>query len=306
MTDKLKRRLELKPGQRKHGILGVVVLYKCPPGQAPAIETLERSWSSYGKGGLELCLMVYDNSPLMQRTKKSFPFAVKYLHDAANSGLAAAYNKALSTDLGNGPQWLLLLDQDTRLPDDFWEHVAAALNAIGGEERVKAVVPRVSHQGHPVSPARFSGLGRIRPIPSPSTGMCLSRITAINSGTLVRKSFVEGLGGFDGRFRLDYLDHWLFAEIGRSLGYSYVSGAEVEHDLSIYGPSPRLSSERYRMLLAAEQRFYGRYMGLLANLWHVLSLAVRSFRQLASGQRANGRCTLEHLIKVVGRNWEIA
>lgn len=285
-------------------IVAVLVLYRCPPDRSPALVSLARAWDRRPDAGLGLRLVVYDNSPSPQRVTLPLPFRHEYIHDADNGGLAAAYNRALAADPGGGWQWLLLLDQDSCLADDFFVATAAALAAIAGDDAVVAVVPWASNHGVPISPARLTRWGRIVPLRRPCPGPCRGRTTGINSGTLLRKRFLRGIGGFDPRFRLDYLDHWLFAEIDRRGGRVYASGATIDHDLSIGSAVAPVSPGRYRSVLRAETRFYRDCLGPTATRYHLLALVGRIGRQLLTGRRGLAGVTARHLLAVVRDRWQ--
>jgi len=281
-------------------IIAVVVLYQCRPDQSPTIATLVRSWAQSPAQAMELKLIVYDNSPESQPMSVPLPFDHQYVHDAANGGLAAAYNYALGSDPGGRHQWLLLLDQDSSLPDDFVALTAGALTAIDQDQGVAAVVPQVLHQdGRPVSPARLQWGWNIWPMTIPAGSICRKPITAINSGTLLRKSFMEEIGGFNPLFKLDYLDHWLFAEIYRRGKTACVSGAVVVHDLSIRQSFQTVSEERYQSILDAETLFYRTCLKHSKLKYHLIALTYRAAKQGLSGKRQLGRLTARHLCQIV-------
>ena len=48
-------------------------------------------------------------------------------------------------------------------------------------------------------------------IERPVEGVQNKAVMAINSGSLIKVSFLTEIGGFNGQFPLDYLDHWLFS-----------------------------------------------------------------------------------------------
>jgi len=279
-------------------IIAVVVLYQCRTDQSPTIASLVRSWEHCQDKGLELKLVIYDNSPEPQRVTVPLPFDHQYVHDAANGGLAAAYNFALGSDPGDHCPWLLLLDHDSNLPADFISVAARSLSAINLDPVVAAVVPMVTNVGAPISPALVKKGGRIRPIWNPAQGVCRQEVTAINSGTLVRKSFVSEIGGFNKQFSLDYLDHWLFAEINRRGRKVYITDTIISHDLSIGNTARPVSPERYQAVLRAETLFYRVSKNRGDFIYHMFNLAVRAGRQCLRGNRKLSGLTLKHLFNI--------
>jgi GT2 family glycosyltransferase len=260
-------------------ITAVVVLYKCSPDQSPTIASLVRSFGRGGASGAGFSLLVYDNSPQAQPFNLQLSFAHRYVHDPLNGGLAAAYNLALDSDPQDPEGWLLLLDQDTALPEDFLEQSLKALERIGPDPMVAAAVPRIFQEGRLISPARVS-TGRVSPVKDIGEGVGPKGLTAINSGALVRERFLREIGGFNPKFKLDYLDHWLFSEVNRRDKMVYVTGAVVKHDLSVSHIESRVSKERYLSILNSETRFYRNYAGGWNFPCHLMVLALRSVRHL--------------------------
>ena len=137
---------------------------------------------------------------------------VQYEAAGHNSGIAAAYNRALNLAQEHGCPWLLLLDQDTVLPENFLESLLVELEGYETNSDVVAVVPIVRSGGVVVSPKRVWIL-RASSISEISRGIQEAEITSINSGTAIRCDFVRSIGGFSRAYWLDYLDHWLFRQI---------------------------------------------------------------------------------------------
>lgn len=279
-------------------ITAVVVLYNIRPDQSPTIATLVRSYQRIRGSGTGLSLIIYDNSPKPQPVNIPLPFEYRYAHDASNGGLAAAYNFALQADPANTNQWLLLLDQDSTLPENFLEEAFKALSLIGPDDGVAAAVPRILQHGRPISPALVKG-GRVSPVKNPGTGVSRKNLTAINSGALLRKSFLSGIGGFNQKFRLDYLDHWLFSEIRRRGKRVYVTGAAAGHELSVGDMDRQMTSERYLSVLRSETLFYRNYAGGWNFLCHLCNLPIRSFRHLLYGRRDFSLMTLGHFFRTL-------
>jgi GT2 family glycosyltransferase len=279
-------------------IIAVVVLYKCRPDRSPAIASLALSWDHYANSGLDLKLIIYDNSPEPQPVTVPLPFGHQYVHDAANGGLAAAYNFALGSDPNEHYKWLLLLDQDSDLPDNFMALTAGALSAVDRSGDVAAIVPQAVHKSKPLSPARLQWWGGVRPIQNPAPGICPGPVTAINSGALLRKSFLSEIGGFNPSFKLDYLDHWMFAEINRRGKKIYMSQAAMAHDLSVWDSTAAVPQERYRSILEAETLFYRTSLEKGRFKYHLLNLALRACRQWLSGKQQLRRLTVSHLRQI--------
>lgn len=95
------------------------------------------------------------------------------------------------------------------------------------------------------------------PIDSEFVGIPSWEITALNSGTVLKVSAIDAIGGFNSSFWLDYLDHWLFNRLYR-FGYSiYVLNVVLRHELSVQSMG-NMAVSRYRNILSAEREFYRR------------------------------------------------
>lgn len=287
-----------EPRERVAGMTAVVVLYRLRPAQSPTIATLARSYQLLRQDRLKLELFIYDNSPQSQPLDVRLPFAHRYVHDPLNGGLAAAYNLALYSDPQDPERWLLLLDQDTALPEDFLEQSLKALEKIGPDQQVAAAVPRIFQEGRPISPAIIT-TGRVSPVKEIGEGIAREGLTAINSGVLVRKNFLREIKGFNPKFKLDYLDHWLFSEIGRIGKSVYVTGAVVKHDLSVSHIESRVSKDRYLSILDSETLFYRDYAGGGNFACHLMVLALRSLGHLVRGRWGFFLMTVKHWFGVL-------
>jgi GT2 family glycosyltransferase len=199
-------------------------------------------------------IAVYDNSPLRQVSEVEQRQLGAYKHDPDNGGLAVAYNWALEKALLTGATWLLLLDQDSVLPQDFLESCLTHTKSYESDGRLVAIAPMARIGENLASPMRVTqwGLKKLSPLKS---GIQTTEITAINSGVLLRCSFISQIGGFDQAYKLDLLDYWLFAQIYRHGSYAALSKAEIFHDLSSSRPH-QYSIGRYRSILAGERQFF--------------------------------------------------
>jgi GT2 family glycosyltransferase len=207
-----------------------------------------------------------------------------YKHDPHNSGIAVAYNWALDIAKSYGFQWLLLLDQDTRLPVTFLAFLSDAVKIYNTNKSVESIVPIVTDGGVAISPKRVL-FGRLAPLPEPAPQVADYEVTAINSGTLVRVPFVALLGGFNPAYRLDCLDHWLFRQLYAQGKRVALSGSVIEHDLSVSDYRNKVSGMRYRSILSAEALFVRTEKPFIERKLYVIRLAVRAVKQLVVYRR---------------------
>jgi GT2 family glycosyltransferase len=197
-------------------------------------------------------LLLYDNSPEASGTWP-FPAELVYRHDAANGGVAAAYNAGLQLARGNQSQWLLLLDQDTEITSAYFVELSDAIRDVPAE--VAAIVPRLTQDGQTHSPQRLPRLSH-HPLPETAAGMLTIPVSAFNSAAAMR---VSALKGFPERYWLDFLDHAVFHELQAAGGRVWLLQSRLEHRLSTQRLGDEASLARYMNVLQAERDFYGEY-----------------------------------------------
>lgn len=116
---------------------------------------------------------------------------IKYFDNGGNVGLAKAYNRAIA-DLEEG-EALAIFDEDTFIPDDFIKE------AVKGLEEADIVVPIVKSGDKIISPSSLAGKKVVK-----YSG---KNLTAINSGTVIKKEVFDKIGGYNEDMFLDYIDH---------------------------------------------------------------------------------------------------
>ena len=226
-------------------IYAVIVLYKQKWQEIPSRNCLETMVSERN-----LTLMVYDNSPEAQRDSFFLDKHVTYVHDASNPGLAQAYNKALkaATDF----DWLLLLDQDTKVTLDYF----AEIKNTAPDKDVVALVPRIFSENRQISPV-YSEQYIKKTTQHPNSGV-QEKVMAINSASVLRVVFLKEIGGFNLEFPLDFLDHWLYWRIGEAGKKVQILETVLKHNLSVLDYAT-LPFSRYESILKAERRYYSMY-----------------------------------------------
>ena len=230
-------------------------------------------------------IVVYDNSKVRGVDPDEETRLLAYKHDPDNSGLAAAFNWGLNLAQQHGFSWLLLLDQDTRLPVTFVPTLMKAVLQYSTNETVAAIVPFATDNGVSISPKRVR-VGHRTSLTGPIPKIADYEVTAINSGAAVRVSFVTMIGGFNPTYRLDCLDHWFFRQVyakrkeGRAL-----SNETLEHNLSVSDYRHQVSLDRYRSILTAEAMFVANEKSYCERALYVATLAVRAIKQLVIYRR---------------------
>ncbi|MFI5451823.1 glycosyltransferase [Pedobacter sp. UC225_61] len=273
----------------------VIVLYKTKLEESRAIRSLGEAINK------KVNLLVFDNSPYKQYEDEFFVrdrFNIQYHHDVNNSGLSKAYNLALQYASTANAKWLLLLDQDTIFTKAYFEEIEA-LNDDQIEDDVVAIIPKVVANGKNdiISPATISLGGVSKPIHLES-GVCKLKISGINSGTLLKVSFMNSINGFNEKYSLDMLDHWYFNEIFIKHKHIYLMESIIYQDLSVFGSfEENVSIARYKQMINAEHQL-NKDMGLLNLLAFKARLCFRLWKQFSYNEKQYAKLTVKYIFGV--------
>jgi GT2 family glycosyltransferase len=244
-----------------------------------------------------ITLIIYDNSPIAQiiSDDENTRYEMTYIHDSANPGLSKAYNKGLEIAKNKNIRWLLLLDQDTVLPENYLD-AFLKVDFKNLPADVVCLVPKVLAVGREkiIAPIRiyygalFVSFKKIKP------GILSSKITGINSGTFLSVNFIDELGGFDNRFPLDMLDHWYFSEIAKAKKRVFLLDAIIYHNLSVNRFESEVSLLRYTGILRSEKLFSKK--NIFTYLIFKLRLVKRLLQQASYREKGFFYITLRNLI----------
>lgn len=232
----------------------VIVLYQQELEECLTFQSLQRNLFNHKSSLEDIEVIIYDNSPEKQQIGQYGEVKLRYVHDERNSGICAAYNYAWTIANENKSEWLLLLDHDTEVTEEYIDQV---IGLPQQEAVVAAVVPRILTKDTFISPVYANSL---RPLQEekPGVGIQDKSIMAINSGALIRVDFLNKIKGFNNQFPLDYLDHWLFHEIYANGYVVSVLNTVLQHDLSVMDYT-NVSLNRYKSILDSEINFYRNY-----------------------------------------------
>ena len=270
-------------------VMVVIVLYRIAPKESPAFKTVMAARQAFGPDAGDVRVLLWDNSP-MAGAGEALPEGVAYFADDSNSGLATAYNRALEWAQLHGAEWLLTLDQDTAVPAEFFEKMAAAAMESSRYSGIGAVVPQIAAGGKQLSPNWFQ-LGAIpRWYRSGYTGLPAEPVFAFNSGAMLRVDALKQVGGYDLRFWLDDSDAMIFSKLHEHGKRVYIAGdIQVEHEFSMKDMQGRMSAVRYRNALLAETAFWDLRMNRMAGWERALRLMVRMVKHWMRGDSAELR-----------------
>lgn len=276
-------------GRTGRRVCAVVVLYGQSFTEAlcwPALVANFKRPAARAGAALERVL-VYDNTPAPCAASEDRPPWMDCVHDPANGGTGAAYRHAVQWAAAQSAEWLLLLDHDTLLTEDFIDRTLDTIDSLdrtppSGPVPV-ALVPVVKHGQEVISPASIGRLGRVVPLPPGPAGATLpDRSTAIASGAVLRVRALQQVLPLPKNLWLDFVDHWLFRELRRH-GSMVGIGVSLSHDLSV--ATPRQTSDfRLRSVVFGEAIFM-QQESLLARVVFRLRLLRRALLRSALSPR---------------------
>ena len=139
------------------------------------------------------------------------------LVNSENAGVAAAFNQAARIAIGQGYDWMLLMDQDSVAPMELVLRLMSCAERWQGTRPPAVLCPRS---------IRNDQSGEKAAIPD----VDIAVKTCMNAGSIVRLSAWKSVGGYDEGFFVDYVDHD-FCFKCRQHGWNVVqaSGAVMIH-----------------------------------------------------------------------------
>lgn len=258
-------------------LLAVLVIYNCKIEEAKTLNSLLQNYANNPKAFKAFKLIIYDNSLLEQKMHLTIPFQHQYIHDRNNGGVAVAYNYALNEAIKTSSAWLLLLDQDSSLPEDFIDNLSSDLFILAEDTTVMALVPKMRYKKVIFSPTKILFGGIVRSIHIRHRGICtIKNVFAIGSGCLIAVSFLQKVGGFNEVFWLDCLDRWLFLTINNMGGKVYVTDSTIDHESSVRNIDKLMNEERYYNILKSEALFMKFFKSRIENGIFLLRLIKRA------------------------------
>lgn len=155
--------------------------------------------SNYSK---EINIIVFDNSNIDYGNKEYCESnGISYYTMNQNIGLSRAYNFVLNKIKLNKSDYLLILDDDTTLNDEYIREVLESIN----ENNADILLPLVWSKDELISPSYVSFNCRVKRIKDASA-INKKNITAINSGMVIRTNIYNNIKYNENLF-LDYVDH---------------------------------------------------------------------------------------------------
>lgn len=284
------------PGATPAGVLAVLVVYERGLDRVeawPALQQMLAASVSMPGDTLRLThLLIYDNSASPLARPSTLVSRCTWVHDPRNGGTAAAYAHAARLAAPLGASWLLLLDHDTRIPATLLRSAGAAL-VQAAPTTPAALLPWVMHGSSVVSPARITTAGTARPLDRGAPLAAEWHLTGIASGSFLRLRDFDGLDRMPPGLWLDYVDHWIFAQLALRGRPVALIDCTLQHDLSVTHID-QLGEARLHGLLAAESLFVSTlpWPARAVHPWRLLARALR----IAQARPAHAWAIMKHAV----------
>ncbi|MBQ9413537.1 MAG: glycosyltransferase [Clostridia bacterium] len=177
-----------------------------------------------------------------------------YRSMGGNRGLAVAYNAGIrylrsKTDATH----VMILDDDTRLPDGFFERTATA---VAADPNAVVWLPRVMDERGLLSPCQIHGfhVSRLPETATPSQEV----ISGINSGMTIALSFFDTYVYDEGYF-LDYIDHAFLRDVKATKGRIVTTEETLQQSFAgNTRGNKKAAAKRFHIFKQDFRRFCGR------------------------------------------------
>jgi GT2 family glycosyltransferase len=194
-------------------------------------------------------ILVFDNTispnkftPLLEENNVD----VTYFSFNENRGISHAYNFLHNVATNKGFEWIVFLDQDTLLPEDFYQVYS---NKVKETFHTPIFIPLVKlNTGEIFSPSVYRNFRHYK-IPQVTRYLNLRDHSAINSGLLINCDFFKQLGGYNENLFLDFCDHDFFDKVRKEIDQIEILDVELLQNFS--GETNELNNAlvRYKIFL---------------------------------------------------------
>lgn len=266
-------------------ILFAVVIYKKRLSDSATVRSLAECLKRFPQ--LDYRVLLMDNSePGLNHAPQMENW--EFHSFGANVGLPRAYNHALTRCDQLGADYLVTLDQDSVVTEEYLADVVSSLGSLNGA--TVALCPIIRSSGRVVSPYVFNRFGM------PVYGARTGSLFAINSFAVYSTKYLRTVSGFDEYYWLDALDFSIFARINQQELQVQCLDVIVEHDLSLI--SGAMAEWRFANIVRFESIFLAEYCGPLHALTGFSRLLARVL--LCRRYKLDMKCILPNVLRMIG------
>lgn len=196
-----------------------IVLYHERIEESASYQSLLKSFRSYSSNGdtlNKLFVIIFDNTPTENKEIAERNLSVEdnteviYFTEGINRGISYAYNHIAGIAGKRNKEWLVFLDQDTHLPNNFYE------TYLHADKKQKIYCPVILSGDYQLSPTKYINYRAAELFINKRPSIPLRNVTCINSGLMVNLNLLLSIGGYDEKLFLDFCDHDFIDRIKKS------------------------------------------------------------------------------------------
>lgn len=234
----------------------IIVLYKTKLEDSLTYKTIKSKIDKLKN--LRKKILIYNNSPEIE-----IPLSNDYvLHTPTeNLMLAGAYNYALEDAERGGYKWLLLLDQDTEITEEYFIELNNFL-VSPESNNYDVILPILRSREYYLSPLicrkDVGPFAYIRQVCSQDDLCSLhedSFIVGYNSVSLLSVAKLKQVSGFGEQFPLDMLDYYYYYRLSQINCKVYLLHVNLQQNLSLLEENAVMSKTRYNNYLFSSLKF---------------------------------------------------
>jgi GT2 family glycosyltransferase len=206
-----------------------------------------------GDSLFEIKLTLFDNSSIKQNIIENYNnIKIEYVHDGKNYGLSKAYNLVANKANIEGYKYLLLLDQDTTINENYFVEL---LRCIKKYPKESIFVPRLLINNKIFSPNLYF-MKRLWSFYNLKEGVhSLHNFGFINSGLLIDVNIFLSVGGYDEEVFLDYSDFQFIERLNNKITSFCIINSDWKQEFSYFEKDIDKAKVRYKYLIESANHF---------------------------------------------------
>lgn len=248
------------------GIYPIIVTYYSELTDCKTYQSLLSHWEGRR-------FLIYDNSPTRINGKYKSSL-IDYFGDGINRGVSSAYNYGCKLAEEKGFKYILLLDEDTILEENFFKKLSCA---IENNDDIDVFAPSIYYQeGKPFSPSICSLL-KIKGVDlTANHSYPLTKYMPVNSGTCIRISVFKKANGYKEAIKMDFADFDFFQRLSSISSHFMLIESKAYQNFSNEETDINKLKRRYTLYLEGALATSHRHKFLLHIIRHTLALTIRT------------------------------
>lgn len=212
-------------------IIFSIVIYNEEYRNSVTFQSLISSYYQSNKNE-KIHILIFDNTVSPEKNgslSEDNNIDLTYFSFNENRGISRAYNFLNDVVISRDFKWIVFLDQDTVLPENFYQVYS---NRVKKKFNTPIFVPVVKlNNGEIFSPSVYRNF-RHHKISKITRYLNLKNHSAINSGLLINCDFLKKIGGYNENLFLDFCDHDFFDKARKEIDQIEILDIELFQNFS--------------------------------------------------------------------------